>query len=190
MGSEHAGFEKQMEEHAYVMDFLPYGKSDDPRRQPVVQLIGEKFFTLLEAYPKVGVTLTIGERVYVGKGEREKIASIKGRIFFNDLTSTSKSSLHDVIIKIISQREQEFVDFFNRCGAINIRVHQLELIPGIGKKIMSSIIDERSKKPFESFTDIEKRIHVNRLPDFLAQRVEEELQGSKYYLFVRPARYR
>ncbi|MCX8200011.1 MAG: DUF655 domain-containing protein [Candidatus Micrarchaeota archaeon] len=190
MDQERATFEKQMEENAYVLDFLPYGKSDDPRRQPVIQLIGEKFFTILEAYPKMGVTFSVGERVYVGKGERDKIASIKGRIFFNDLTSASRSSLHDVITKIISLREQEFVDFFNRSGPINIRVHQLELIPGIGKKIMSSIIEERAKKPFESFMDIEKRIHVNRLPDFLAQRVEEELQGSKYYLFVRPARYR
>lgn len=190
MRPEHSAFEKQMEENAYVIDFLPYGKSDDPRRQPVVQLIGEKFFTLLEAYPKVGTTLTIGERVYVGKGDREKIASIRGRIFFNDLTSTSKSSLHDVIIKIISLREQEFVEFFNRSGPISIRVHQLELIPGIGKKITSAIVEERGKKPFENFIDIERRIHVNRLPDFLAQRVEEELQGSKYYLFVRPAKYR
>jgi len=183
-------FEKQMEENAYVIDFLPYGKSDDPRSQPVVQLMGEKFFTILEAYPKVGVTFATGERVYVGKGDREKIASIKGRVFFTDLTSASKSGLRDVITKIISLREQEFIDFFNRSGPINIRVHQLELIPGIGKKIMTTIVEEREKKPFENFIDVEKRIHVNRLPDFLAQRVEEELQGSKYYLFVRPARYR
>ncbi|MCX8205917.1 MAG: DUF655 domain-containing protein [Candidatus Micrarchaeota archaeon] len=183
-------FEKQMEEYGYVIDFLPYGKSDDPRRQPVLQLIGDKFFTLLEAYPKPGVAFTVGERVYVGRGERDKVASIRGRIMATELTSAARSNLREVTTRIILSREAEFVNFFNRCGPINIRVHQLELIPGIGKKIMSSIIDERDKKPFESFEDIEKRIHVNRLVDFLAQRIEEELQGSKYYLFVRPARYR
>ncbi len=188
-GQERPMADKQMEEYAYVLDFLPYGKSDDPKRQPVVQLLGEKFFTLLEAYPKVGVALTIGDKVYVGKGERDKIASIVGRISFSEITSTSRSSLREVIIKVISSREKEFVDFFNRSGPINIRVHQLELIPGIGKKIMATIIDERGKKPFESFADIEKRIHVNKVVDFLAQRVEEELNGSKYYLFVRPSRY-
>lgn len=183
-------FEKQMEEYGYVIDFLPYGKSDDPKRQPVLQLVGEKFFTLLEAYPKTGIAFTVGERVYVGRGDRDKVASIRGRVPFEELTSASRGSLREVTTKVIATREPEFVNFFNKCGPINIRVHQLELIPGIGKKIMSSIIDERDKKPFENFQDIEQRIHVNKLVDFLAQRIEEELQGSKYYLFVRPARYR
>lgn len=179
-----------MEEYAYVLDFLPYGKSSDPRRQAVIQLIGEKFFTLLEAYPKMGATFAIGERVYVGKDEREKVGSIKGRISFDELTSASKSSLREVISKVILKREKEFVDFFNRCGPVNIRLHQLELLPGIGKRTMNTILEEREKKPFESFADIEKRIHITKLVDFLAQRIEEELHGSKYYLFVRPSRYR
>ncbi len=179
-----------MEEYAYVLDFLPYGKSSDPRRQPVVQLIGEKFFTLLEAYPKMGANFSIGERVYVGKDEREKIGSIRGRVSFADLTSASKSSLRDVISNIIRKREQEFIDFFNRCGPVNIRLHQLELLPGIGKRTMNAILEERGKRPFESFADIEKRIRITKLIDFLAQRIEEELHGSKYYLFVRPSRYR
>lgn len=190
MESEERHFEKQMEEYAYILDYLPYGKSDDPRRQPVVQLIGETFFTLLEAYPKMGVTPQVGMRTYVGKGDRETIGSIRGRISYEELTSASKSSIHDIIIKIINTREKEFVDFINRCGPINIRVHQLELIPGIGKKLMQTIIDERDKAPFQNFSDLEKRVHISRLPEFLAQRIEEELKGSKYYLFVRPARYR
>jgi len=181
---------RQMEESAYVLDFLPYGKSNDPRRQPVAQLLGEKFFTLLEVYPKPGATLTIGDKVYVGKGDRDSVAGIRGRISYEELTTTSRSSLRNVSSAIIASREQEFVDFFNRCGSINMRVHQLEFIPGIGKKIMQSIIQEREKKPFESFADIEARSHVSRVVDLLAQRVEEELKGSKYYLFVRPSRYR
>ena len=182
-------FERQMEEYAYVLDFLPYGKSNDPRRQPVLQLLGEKYFTLLEAYPKVGAAPAVGDRVYVGRDERDVVGSIRGRIPYSELTSASRSSLRDVIIKIIMLREKEFVDFLNRCGPINIRVHQLELIPGIGKKIMKAIIEEREKKPFESFDDVEKRVHISKLADYIAQRIEEELKGSKYYLFVRPSRY-
>ncbi|MGB9634980.1 MAG: DUF655 domain-containing protein [Candidatus Micrarchaeia archaeon] len=190
MEDEERRFDKQMEEYAYILDFLPYGKPDDPRRQPVVQLIGESFFTLLEAYPKVGKTPGVGERTYVGKGDRDVIGSIRGRISYDELTSTSKNSLHEIIIKIIMAREKEFVDFINRCGPINIHVHQLELIPGIGKKLMQAILDERAKAPFQSFSDIEKRVHISRIPEFLAQRIEDELKKSKYYLFVRPAKYR
>jgi putative nucleotide binding protein len=182
-------YPKQMEEQAYVIDFLPYGKSDDPRRQPVVQALGEQFFTLLELYPKPGMNLEIGEKIYVGKGERDKIISIRGRITYEELTSNGKTSLTDIILKLIELREPEFIAFFNRSGSINIRQHQLELIPGIGKKIMNVIIDEREKKPFENFADLEKRIHMSKVNELVAQRIEEELKGSKYYIFVRPSRY-
>lgn len=182
-------YPKQMEEQAYVIDFLPYGKSDDPRRQPVVQALGESFFTLLELYPKQGMNLEIGEKIYVGKGERDKIISIRGRVNYEELTSNGKTSLQEMIIKIIHLREPEFISFFNKSGSINIRQHQLELIPGIGKKIMNIIIEEREKKPFESFEDLEKRIHLSKIDELIAQRIEEELKGSKYYVFVRPSRY-
>lgn len=182
-------YQKQMEEEAYVIDFLPYGKSDDPRRQPVVQALGETFFTLLELYPKPGMNLEIGEKIYVGKGERDKIISIRGRVSFEELTSNGKTSLREMIIKIIHSREPEFISFFNRSGSINIRQHQLELIPGIGKKIMNIILEEREKKPFENFEDLEKRIHMSKIDELIAQRIEEELKGSKYYVFVRPSRY-
>ena len=179
---------KQMEEYAYVLDYLPYGKPDDPNRRPVVQMIGESFFTLLEAYPKREAHFSMGERVFVGKGDRDKIHSIKGRIYFDQLTSASKSVLHEVLKKIIVSREKDFVDFFNRCGPINIRLHQLELIPGIGKKMMQTILDEREKEPFKSFEDLEKRTHTSKIIEYLANRIEEELKGSRYYLFVRPSR--
>ncbi len=179
---------KQMEEYAYVLDYLPYGKPDDMKRQPLVQLIGENFFTLLEAYPKRDAHFSMGERVFVGKGDRDKIHSIKGRVYYSQLTSASKSVLHEVLQKIIKAREKDFVEFFNRCGPINIRLHQLELIPGIGKKLMQTILEERDMKPFESFEDLEKRVHVNKIVEYLANRIEEELQGSRYYLFVRPQR--
>lgn len=182
-------YQKQMEEYAYVIDFLPYGKSDDPRRQPVVQALGETFFTLLELYPKPNMNLEIGERIYVGKGERDKIVSIRGRVSYEELTSNSKTSINEMILKVIHLREPEFISFFNRSGSINIRQHQLELIPGIGKKIMNVILEEREKKPFENIEDLEKRIRMSKVDELIAQRIEEELKGSKYYIFVRPSRY-
>jgi len=54
---------------------------------------------------------------------------------------------------------------------------------------MTVILDEREKKPFENFEDLEKRIHMNNVDELIAQRIEEELKGSKYYIFVRPSRY-
>jgi len=75
---------------------------------------------------------------------------------------------------------------------VTIRLHQLELIPGVGKKHMRDIIAEREKKPFENFADISARVPL--LPDpamLIVQRIEEELRGeSKYYILTRPPQKR
>jgi putative nucleotide binding protein len=65
--------DEKKEEYAYVLDFMTIGKSSSTRSEPIAQLMGEKWFTLLEATTKIGAALTIGERVYIGNGERDKI---------------------------------------------------------------------------------------------------------------------
>jgi putative nucleotide binding protein len=67
----------------------------------------------------------------------------------------------------------------------------LELLPGIGKKLMWSIIDERKKGDFKSFQDIRERIPSLHDPaKVLAHRIEEELKDDfiKYRLFTTPPR--
>ena len=39
----------QLEEIATVIDYLPLGKSTDMTKQPIAQLLGNSYFTLLEA---------------------------------------------------------------------------------------------------------------------------------------------
>ncbi len=177
-----------MEEYGLVVDYLPQGKSTDPQREPLAQVVGEGLFTLLEVVPKPGVAVSVGERVYIGKGEREKIDHIKTRVNYPDLTSGSKAELKTILRKIVTAREPEFVNFLNKCGPITIRLHQLELFPGIGKKHMADILNEREKKPFENFADISKRVPL--LPDpigIVVDRIEEELKGeSKYFILTRP----
>jgi len=55
-----------------------------------------------------------------------------------------------VISLIVKNREKWFVNFFNTARAITPRMHALELVPGIGKKYMWQVINERDRKPFES----------------------------------------
>ncbi|MCX8198318.1 MAG: DUF655 domain-containing protein [Candidatus Micrarchaeota archaeon] len=178
----------EMEEYARVIDFLPEGKASDRQREPTAQLIGEKYFTLLEVAMKRGVSCYLGQRLYIGKGAREHVEKIKGRIEFSDLTAAARSELPLVTRQIINDREAEFVNMFNKAGPISIRLHQLELLPGIGKKHLKEILDARGEKPFESFKDMQSRVSL--LPDpanLIATRVAEELQGAtKNYLFVRP----
>jgi putative nucleotide binding protein len=63
----------------------------------------------------------------------------------------------------------------------------LELLPGLGKKTMWSIIEERKKGPFQSLDDLAKRVPMaHQLDKLLAKRIEEELANpdEKYRLFV------
>ena len=91
-----------------------------------------------------------------------------------------------MISLIVKDREKWFVNFFNTARAITPRMHALELVPGIGKKYMWQVINERDRKPFESFEDLQKRTELPNPVKLITKRVMEELEGeSKYRLFTR-----
>ncbi len=180
--------DERKEEHAYVLDFMLNGKSSSGKSEPISQLVGERWFTLLEATTKPGSTLTIGERVYIGNGERDKIMLIKARISYSELTQTANNELRTIVSNIVRGDEKRFVSAFNSMGPLNIREHSLELLPGIGKKHLNAILKERSAKPFESFEDIEKRVPLMQDPaKLIVERIIMELEGSeRFYMFVKP----
>jgi len=103
------------------------------------------------------------------------------------LTTFARSELPFVVEKLIRENEKRFVDFFNNARPISTRLHQLELLPGVGKKHMWDIINNRKKGEFKSFEDIKKRIKL--MPDpmnAVIKRIMEELETEsiRYRLFV------
>jgi putative nucleotide binding protein len=181
--------EKRYEEYAYILDYLPHGRPGSRpgyRAGALVQVVGEEYFTLLEAIAKEGGILKTYDRVYVGKDAREKITYIIGRISYDELTGNAKMELPAVVEKMVINREKWFVIFFNTTQAITPRMHALELIPGIGKKYMWQILDEREKRPFQSFDDLQQRANMPNPAKLITKRILEELAGeSKYRLFTR-----
>lgn len=178
---------KDLEEFGIVIDYLPTGKFSSASSFPLVQLVCEKYFTLLEASVKKGADIKIGERVYIGKGERDKIDKIKGKIDYSELTTNAKDELREALAKIIESDEKRFVEFFNKAGPLNIREHTLELLPGVGKKHLNQILAEREKQPFSSLSEINQRVPL--LPDvkkMIVDRIIEEMSTQqRYYLFIK-----
>jgi len=174
------------DDYIIVLDFLPHGKPMDRRSEPIAQGLGEKYFNLLEVAVKDGIVVKPKEKLYVGDGKRDKVKYIRGRINYNDLTGYAKSTLMDVLNNLIDSDEKRFVNFFNNAGPISTRMHSLELLPGIGKKHLWKIIEERKKKPFETFKDLRERIVM--LPDpkrIIIRRIINELENKdRYRLFV------
>lgn len=175
------------EEYAIVLDYMPTGKPGDFKNEAVAQVIGTNNFTLLEVAPKEKLNVT--EKVFVGKGDRDKIEFIKRRIAYSELTSTASSELEKAIETIIDENEKKFVDFYNNSKSITLRRHQIELLPGLGKKHMLDIINQREKKKFETFQEMEEKVKLLPNPKkAIIKRIIEELEGHdvKYYIFVRP----
>ena len=174
------------EDYAIILDYLPNGYPLGGRMTPVAQAIGEKTLALLELVPRRGISLEVKEKVYIGPEKRDKIYYIAGRLQHSKITETAKIQLREFIDKLVAEQEKKFVDFFNNAQPINTRLHQIELLPGFGKKHMQEILSAREKKPFESFEDIKSR--VNNLPDpkkAIEKRIIEELlENQRFNLFA------
>ncbi|MCQ5377391.1 MAG: DUF655 domain-containing protein [Candidatus Methanomethylicia archaeon] len=182
---------KRFEEFAYVLEHLPYGHPRDTRplyrREPIVQAVGEDFFTLLELIPYPGVSFQHRERIAIGKWGREKIDHVKRRIDYEELTQNAKEELQAVVEELVTANEARYLNFFNNSGPVTTRMHSLELLPGIGKKAMWQILEERKKGPFKSFDDVQARAKVADPKKVIVKRIFIEIKNEdKYYLFCKP----
>ena len=107
-------------------------------------------------------------------------------IGYDELTVNAKIELENAVEMIVLSREELFVDFFNTAQPITPRMHALELIPGIGKKYMWDILNNREKKPFKNFADLQNRVNIPNPSKLITKRIIKELSShSKYCLFTR-----
>lgn len=179
--------ETKKDDYARVLDLRNVSKENAPFKTiPAAQVIGERYYTLLEVAPKDNVKLEINERVYIGDKKRDKVDHIIRRITYNDLTNSAKNTLVEALSSIVKDREKEFIQYINNAGPINVRMHSLETFPGIGEKLTSEIIKERNIKPFDDFKDLQKRVkNIGDISIHIAEKIIEELKGeSKHYFFI------
>ena len=176
------------DDYALVLDYLANGYPMSLSRdmKSVVQAIGVTHLALLELAPIRGAQIDIKEKVYIGPDRRDKIYYIIGRLRADKMTETAKIQLHEFVENHGGEHEQEFVTFFNTAQAINTRLHQLELLPGFGRKHTQELLNERNQKTFESFEEMKQRI--KNIPDpkkAIEKRIIEELlENPRQRLFI------
>ncbi|KAF5424655.1 MAG: DUF655 domain-containing protein [Candidatus Methanomarinus sp.] len=185
------------EEWGWVLDYLPYGNPEDTRpvyqKKPLIQAVGDSHFVLMELVPKGDIVVQSQEKIYIGDGDRDIIDHVKRRIAYSELTHGAQIELPFILEKIILGTESKYVNFYNEAYPITNRLHLLELLPGIGKKLMWGIIDERKKGKFKDFNDITERVKGLHSPEKLVMnRITEELQDEqiKYRMFTTPPKSR
>ncbi|MDG6939213.1 MAG: DUF655 domain-containing protein [Nitrososphaerota archaeon] len=172
---------KRYEEYAYVLDYMQRSRSKlvKNREGLIVQVVGEEYLTLLELLALDTATFGMGERIYIGKDRREKIVSVLGKLNFDDLPPGAKQELQSVLEQMVQAKEQKYVAYFNNLQPITPRLHSLELIPGIGRTLTVGILDQREKKPFETFADVEKRGGLKDPGKQIAKRLYSEIAGQE-----------
>ncbi|ADQ66804.1 DUF655 domain-containing protein [Halogeometricum borinquense] len=178
-------------EFAVVLDHLPHGQPDDDRprykKSPLAYALGERDFRLFELRLGDESDISIGDRVVVFPSEERDAVEELREVEYDDLSNTALSELEYVVEDIVEENERRFVDFYNDAQPITLRLHQLNLLPGIGKKLRNNILDERKRGPYESFEDLEDRVSGLHHPrDVLVERIMEELRDDdlKYKTFV------
>ncbi|MDC8437665.1 MAG: DUF655 domain-containing protein [Candidatus Nitrosotenuis sp.] len=179
---------RKYEEYAYVLDYVTRGKSNTVRGREgiIITAIGEDRLTLLEVLGMPNTAFEIGERIYIGKEGRTKILSVLGKLEFNKISAAAQSELQNVVNTIVRSNEKRFVDYINHAQPLTPRIHALELIPGIGKTYMKSILDEREKQPFVDFNDLQNRVGLKEPIKQITDRIMDEITGEvKVTLFVK-----
>lgn len=177
------------ERAVYVLDYMREGNALDRhkfhRDKPLIQAVGESYFLLLELISySPDLDFLPEQRIDL---ESNLNVKVDAHILYDDLTSVSKDNLPRVLHKIVIDKEKVFVEFFNKAEPLTLKLHALELLPNIGKKTLRIILEERKKKPFESFKDIESRVGIRDVSSILVERIIKEIKGEeKYYLFAYP----
>jgi putative nucleotide binding protein len=179
---------RKYDEYAYVLDFNSRGKSQTVRGRDgiIVTAIGENRLTILEILGIPNSTFEIGEKIYIGKEGRTKVLSVLGKMEYDKISSSAQSELETVVENIVTENESKFVEYLNNAQPLTPRIHALELIPGIGKIYMKNMIEEREKKKFESFGDLQERVGLKEPIKHISERIMDEITGeSRMNLFVK-----
>jgi putative nucleotide binding protein len=173
---------------AVVLDVLPHGRTEDDRpqyqKQPLAYALGVEEFRLYELVVGEDPDFSFGDRIEI----TDEICSRYNEFEYDDLPGGAQSELEYAVEEFVVDNEDRFVSFYNDAQPITLRLHQLNLLPGIGKKLRNTILDERKRSPFSSFADLEQRVSGLHNPrDILVERILEELQEDdlKYRTFVR-----
>jgi putative nucleotide binding protein len=150
-----------------------------------VQGVSENRFTLLELVPAHNVDLSPGTRLAIESGD---ILGIHQRLRYQALTQAAQERLKGTVEAIITDNEQQFIEFYNNAQPIGLRKHQLDVLAGIGETRREAIIDERRRGPFSDFADLETRVDSLHSPQqLLVERVLTEFSDAeelRYTFFV------
>lgn len=180
------------EEWVWILDYLPYGRETDNRpvyqKKPLIHALGDNKLILMELIPVDDKIPPVPIKTHIGGKDEEYVERVKSRISYEELSHGAKSELPVVLEEHVKLNEERFIQFFSKAEPLSMRQNSLELLPGVGKKLMLDVLEESKKGPFTGFADLKARVPALHNPEkLIVQRVVEEMKGGqKYYVFAAP----
>lgn len=173
------------DEYAYVLEYMPFGLPDSKDRKASAIVFTDSLSLLLVALKK-DVKVEPGLKVYIGENKRDEVHHIIQRITPDKLSGNGMALLNERIATTVKENEEKYIDIINKLGSINVRLHSLNLLPGVGKKIVQKIVEERTKANFKSYEDFNERVgFTSDIAKSIEDRIMEELNGEdKYKIFT------
>ncbi|MDZ5809842.1 DUF655 domain-containing protein [Halorubrum sp. AD140] len=170
-----------------LLDVLPNGRPDDDRppsrKSPVAYGLGAESFRLYELDLAADADASVSDRVALDGPTVGRYREVS----FDGLTRNAAAEVEYAVEAIVDANEERFVDFYNEAGPITLRLHQLNLLPGIGKQLRNNVLDERKRGPFESFAEVSERVSgLHRPREVIVERIIEEIRKDdlKYRTFA------
>ncbi|MDR0767526.1 MAG: DUF655 domain-containing protein [Methanosarcinales archaeon] len=180
------------EEWVWVLDYLPYGRETDNRpvyqKKPLIHALGDNKLILMELIPVEGKIPPAHTKTHIGDKEKDYVERVKSRISYEELSNAAKLELPLLLEDYVAANESRFIQFFSKAAPLSMRQNSLELLPGVGKKLMQDVLDASKKGPFAGFADLKARVPTLYNPEkLIVQRIVEEIKGGqKYYVFAAP----
>ena len=170
-----------------LLDVLPTGRPDDDRpgyqKSPVAYGLGVDAFRLYELALAEETDVSVSDRLPLNDDSVTRYREVA----FDDLTRNAAAEVEYAVEDVVESQERRFVDFYNEAQPITLRLHQLNLLPGIGKKLRNNVLDERKRGPFESFEELSDRVSgLHRPREVIVDRIVEEIREEdlKYRRFA------
>lgn len=172
---------------AVVLDVLPNGRPGDDRpayqKSPVAYALGAPSFRLYELTLDGDADVSVSDRIALDGPNVSRYREVE----FDDITRNAAAEIEYAVEAIVDADERRFVDFYNEAEPITLRLHQLNLLPGVGKKLRNNVLDERKRGPFERFEEVEERVSgLHRPREVIVERIVEEIRKEdlKYRRFA------
>jgi len=172
---------------AVLLDVLPNGRPDDDRppsrKSPIAYGLGTDSFGLYELALDEDADVSVSDRVALDGPAVGRYSEVS----YDDLTRNAAAEVEYAVEAVVESDEERFVDFYNEAGPITLRLHQLNLLPGVGKQLRNNVLDERKRGPFESFDEVSERVSgLHRPREVIVERIVEEIREDdlKYRTFA------